>query len=124
MQAARTPTPPNHTHTQPRARCHSPPPDAKAELLRLNRALLVLFLELLSVLVEQPSAYAETLTRVIGALQNMQHLVNMTRIDQASRLPASLSRCRARASVTAQVHVRGHCRARRGVYTPAAPSAP
>ncbi|GBF91126.1 hypothetical protein Rsub_04795 [Raphidocelis subcapitata] len=57
--------------------------DAKAELLRLNRALLVLFLELLSVLVDQPTAYAETLTRVICALQNMQHLVNVTRIQQA-----------------------------------------
>jgi hypothetical protein len=61
----------------PRAR-----PDAKQELLQLNRLLLCLFLELLSVLVEQPTAYAETLTRVIGALQNMQHLANLLRPQQ------------------------------------------
>lgn len=59
-------------------------PDAKAELLKLNQLLLVLFLELLSVLVEQPTAYAETLTRLIAALQNMQHLVNLLRPQQAS----------------------------------------
>lgn len=57
--------------------------DAKAELLRLNQLLLVLFIELLSVLVEQPGSYAETLTRVIGALQNMQHLINDLRPQQA-----------------------------------------
>ncbi|KIY97878.1 Cofactor required for Sp1 transcriptional activation subunit, putative [Monoraphidium neglectum] len=57
--------------------------DAKQELLQLNRLLLCLFLELLSVLVEQPTAYAETLTRVIGALQNMQHLANLLRPQQA-----------------------------------------
>jgi hypothetical protein len=62
-----------HIHPHPRTT------DAKAELLRLNRALLVLFLELLSVLVEQPGGYAESVTKVIGALQNMQHLVNLQR---------------------------------------------
>jgi hypothetical protein len=77
--------------TAPRHPCKNEPsqtlfPDSKAELLKLNQALLVLFLELLSVLVEQPSAYAETLTRVIGALQNMQHLINLRRPEQVGRL--------------------------------------
>lgn len=57
--------------------------DARAELLKLNGALLALFLELLSVLVEAPGSYAETLTRLLGALQNMQHLVNAVRPRQA-----------------------------------------
>jgi hypothetical protein len=74
------------------------PPDSKAELLKLNQALLVLFLELLSVLVEQPSAYAETLTRVIAALQNMQHLVNLRRPEQVRRSPARAARAAAAAA--------------------------
>ena len=63
-------------------------PDAKGELLKLNQALLVLFLELLSVLVEQPSAYAEAVTKVIAALQNMQYLVNALRPQQVRPAPA------------------------------------
>jgi len=84
--AHRSPSPPAPAHTQPPPYTNAPP-DAKAELLKLNQALLVLFLELLSVLVEQPSAYAETLTRVIGALQNMQHLVNTLRPEQVPLTP-------------------------------------
>lgn len=55
----------------------------RAELLKLNGALFALFLELLSVLVEAPAHYPEALTRLLGALQNMQHLINAARPRQA-----------------------------------------
>lgn len=51
----------------------------KEELLKLNKGLLFLFLELLTVLVQQPSQYAATLNPILGTLHNMQHLVNIAR---------------------------------------------
>lgn len=86
--------------------------DARPELLRLNQLLLCLFLELLSVLVEQPAAYAETLTRVICALQNMQHLVNLMRPEQVrahARRAARAGRKRGCAA-GAQLHKEGSAR--------------
>ncbi len=58
--------------------------DCKAQLLKLNHGLLFLFIELLSVLVEQPSQYAQSLMQVLATLQNMQHLVNLLRPHQVT----------------------------------------
>eukprot|EP00877_Chromochloris_zofingiensis_P009548 jgi/Chrzof1/4847/Cz15g01130.t1 len=57
--------------------------DFKTELLKLNSALLFLFIELLAVLVQQPSQSPQLLTNVIGTLQNMNHLINLLRPIQA-----------------------------------------
>ncbi|KAF8069516.1 MED7B [Scenedesmus sp. PABB004] len=55
----------------------------KAELLRLNQGLLLLFLELLAVLASQPSAAAAALSQIVVALHNMGHLINLARPLQA-----------------------------------------
>ncbi|WIA30226.1 hypothetical protein OEZ86_000317 [Tetradesmus obliquus] len=57
--------------------------DIRAELLRLNRGLLFMFLELLQVLVDQPSQYSGSLSEILGVLFNMAHLLNMARPLQA-----------------------------------------
>lgn len=56
--------------------------DIKAELLKLNKGLLFLFLELLSVLVQQPSTYSSALSPVLITLHNMMQLINMARQHQ------------------------------------------
>jgi hypothetical protein len=53
--------------------------DIKGELLRLNRGVLFMFLELLQVLVAQPSQYSSSLSEIMGSLFNMNHLINMAR---------------------------------------------
>eukprot|EP00879_Flechtneria_rotunda_P007944 GHRR01008323.1.p1 GENE.GHRR01008323.1~~GHRR01008323.1.p1 ORF type:complete len:143 (+),score=54.82 GHRR01008323.1:736-1164(+) len=53
--------------------------DIKQELMELNKGVLFLFLELLTVLVQQPSQYAQALSQVKVALLNMSHLINMAR---------------------------------------------
>eukprot|EP00878_Enallax_costatus_P002412 GHUV01002588.1.p2 GENE.GHUV01002588.1~~GHUV01002588.1.p2 ORF type:complete len:211 (+),score=78.77 GHUV01002588.1:224-856(+) len=55
----------------------------KQELLKLNKGLLFLFLELLTVLVQQPSRYAESLGPVLATMHNMQYLINLARPLQA-----------------------------------------
>jgi hypothetical protein len=55
------------------------PADIKQELLKLNKGLLFLFIELLEVLVKQPSAYAALLSELNITLNNMAHLLNMAR---------------------------------------------
>jgi hypothetical protein len=55
------------------------PADIKGELLRLNRGVLFMFLELLQVLVAQPSQYSSMLSEIMGTLFNMNHLLNMAR---------------------------------------------
>jgi hypothetical protein len=51
----------------------------KAELLKLNGALLFLYIDLLGVLTDAPEQYAAALTPVVQTLQNMQHLLNLLR---------------------------------------------
>lgn len=58
------------------------PADIKAELIKLNKGLLFLFLELLTVLVQQPSGYSSALTPVMVTLHNMMHLINLARHHQ------------------------------------------
>lgn len=58
------------------------PSDIKAELLKLNKGLLFLFLELLSVLVQHPSGYSSALSPVLVTLHNMMHLINLARQHQ------------------------------------------
>jgi hypothetical protein len=58
------------------------PADIKAELIKLNKGLLFLFLELLTVLVQQPSGYSSALTPVMVTLHNMMHLLNLARHHQ------------------------------------------
>ena len=58
------------------------PVDIKAELIKLNKGLLFLFLELLTVLVQQPSGYSSALTPVMVTLHNMMHLLNLARHHQ------------------------------------------
>jgi MED7 protein len=53
--------------------------DIKAELLRLNQGLPFLFVELLTALIQQPSAHAAALSQVMVTLHNMAHLINMAR---------------------------------------------
>jgi hypothetical protein len=54
----------------------------RGELLKLNRGLLFLFLELLAVLVQQPSAYSHALSQIMVTLHNMMHLLNLARTHQ------------------------------------------
>ena len=61
--------------------------DIKAELLKLNRGLLFLFLELLTVLVQQPSGYSSALSPVMVTLHNMMHLINLARHHQVGPQP-------------------------------------
>lgn len=64
------------------AAVHLASPDIKAELAKLNKGLLFLFLELLTVLVQQSSAYSSAVSPVLVALHNMMHLINMARHHQ------------------------------------------
>lgn len=73
------PSPPGPTTRPPAALT-----DFKAELHKLNKSLLFLYVELLRVLVEAPSARATATTSIIHALQNMMHLTNLLRPYQAS----------------------------------------
>lgn len=57
--------------------------DIKAELVKFNKSLLFLFLELLSVLVQHPSAYSSALSPVLVTQHNMMHLINLARHHQA-----------------------------------------
>jgi len=57
--------------------------DFKGELHKLNKSLVFLYIELLHVLVEQPSARVPATTNVINTLQNMMHLANLLRPYQA-----------------------------------------
>jgi hypothetical protein len=50
--------------------------------VKLNKGLLFLFLELLTVLVQQPSGYSSALSPVLITLHNMMHLINMARHHQ------------------------------------------
>eukprot|EP00775_Hariotina_reticulata_P010876 gene10876-11030_t len=59
--------------------------DIKQELLKLNKGVLFLFLELLEVLVNQPTAYAALISELNIALNNMAHLLNMARPLQAQQ---------------------------------------
>jgi hypothetical protein len=54
-------------------------------LSKLNKGLLFLFLELLTVLVQQSSAYSSAVTPVLVTLHNMIHLINMARHHQVGR---------------------------------------
>jgi hypothetical protein len=63
-----------------------PPADIKGELLRLNKGLLFMFLELLQVLVAQPSQYSSSLSEIMGSLFTMNHLINMARPLQVGLL--------------------------------------
>jgi hypothetical protein len=63
--------------------------DIKAELVKLNKGLLFLFLELVTVLVQQPSGYSSALSPVLITLHNMMHLINMARHHQVR--PAALT---------------------------------
>jgi hypothetical protein len=48
----------------------------------MNKGLLFLFLELLTVLVQQPSSYSAALSPVKLTLDNMMHLINLARHHQ------------------------------------------
>lgn len=85
------------TRHHPCCSCPLPLPpttDIKAELLRLNRGLLFMFLELLQVLVDQPSQYSGSLSEILGVLFNMAHLLNMARpLQVRTLLPACVVAC-------------------------------
>ncbi|GAX76290.1 hypothetical protein CEUSTIGMA_g3735.t1 [Chlamydomonas eustigma] len=57
--------------------------DIKSELGRLNKEVIFVYSELLRVLVENPSGYVPTLNILNQVLDNMQHLLNMIRPEQA-----------------------------------------
>lgn len=69
----------HHHHHAPMAAGRSLLTDIKAELLRLNQGLPFLFVELLTALIQQPSAHAAALSQVMVTLHNMAHLINMAR---------------------------------------------
>lgn len=62
------------------------PADIKAELLTLNKGLLFLFLELLTVLVQHPTGYSAALSPVLITLHNMMYLINLARHHQVGPL--------------------------------------
>jgi len=62
--------------------------------VKFNKSLLFLFLELLSVLVQHPSAYSSALSPVLVTQHNMMHLINLARHHQVGvSLLAALYGC-------------------------------
>lgn len=62
--------------------CHFAAADVKQELLKLNKGLLFIYIDLLHILVHNPSQYADMVTVAITCLQNMQHLISRLRPEQ------------------------------------------
>lgn len=60
------------------------PTDFKSELRRLVQELLLLQLELLKTLADDPAGYVPQLTLISKAFSNVQHLINCLRPYQAS----------------------------------------
>jgi hypothetical protein len=68
-----------------------------------------MFLELLQVLVEQPSQYSSMLSEIMGTMFNMNHLVNMARPLQVKRI-AGRADCKGIATTCSTQRFRwGHC---------------
>lgn len=60
--------------------------DFKGELSRLNRELLVHYLDLVDTLIERPSSYARGVEAISTILRNMHFLLNHLRSHQVSAL--------------------------------------
>ena len=59
--------------------------DYKAELARLSRELMIVYMELLRVLIDNPANYASPLNTLNLVLANMQYLINGLRPVQVCR---------------------------------------
>lgn len=61
--------------------------DIKYELLQMNREVLLIFRELISALIDQPSSWSQRVSDVSSMLRQMLHLLNTLRPHQVSTKP-------------------------------------